>query len=420
MGEIEVLDWLPSSTWQKFLTFDTDQPREENSSMLTVIYETILSASDNLRFPMTAKFKLACLPVRLNMDQDALEFFVNFFSPTSILTPTPSPTPTPTPTAPTPPPTAPTPPQEEIIFHTCEVKSLHVKIDYKPKRIDYSNLRSGNTLELLNLFPLEGAIINLEHVKLNHVHGWKGVAEGLGRAWLPSMKWSQLAGVVSGVQPIKPLINVGSSVANLVLLPIEYYKRDGRLLTGLQRGTTEFLKTMAVETLNVGSRFAAGTQVLLESADIFSAILEPNDSTTPTIPVTATDHESTQFGEDSPDSTALALPPPPPRRSKFADQPTNAKEGFLHAYGSLSRELKNAANTVICIPIEEYQRSGTTGFVRSVVRAVPVAILRPMIGITEGFTKTMIGMRNEMEPSIKQDMDNKYKSTVHPPSLLPE
>ena len=49
--------------------------------------------------------------------------------------------------------------------------------------------------------------------------------------------------------------------------------------------------------------------------------------------------------------------------------------------------------TVICIPVRDYQRSGTSGFLTSVVRALPVAVLRPVAGAAEALSYTLLGER---------------------------
>ena len=48
----------------------------------------------------------------------------------------------------------------------------------------------------------------------------------MGAAWLPHIKSTQVPNVVSGVAPIRSLVNLGSGVADLILLPIEQYKED--------------------------------------------------------------------------------------------------------------------------------------------------------------------------------------------------
>jgi autophagy-related protein 2 len=47
--------------------------------------------------------------------------------------------------------------------------------------------------------------------------------------------------------------------------------------------------------------------------------------------------------------------------------------------------------------------------VRAVVRAVPIAVLKPMIGASEAVSKTLFGLRNTMDPDVKHENEAKYK-----------
>ena len=42
---------------------------------------------------------------------------------------------------------------------------------------------------------------------------------------------------------------------------------------------------------------------------------------------------------------------------------------------------------------------------RTVVRAVPIAVLRPMIGATEAVSKTLLGLRNTLDPGVREEIE---------------
>jgi autophagy-related protein 2 len=44
-----------------------------------------------------------------------------------------------------------------------------------------------------------------------------------------------------------------------------------------------------------------------------------------------------------------------------------------------------------------------------VVRAVPIAVLKPMIGASEAVSKTLWGLRNTLDPEGRRETDDKYK-----------
>jgi len=95
--------------------------------------------------------------------------------------------------------------------------------------------------------------------------------------------------------------------------------------------------------------------------------------------------------------------------SKYAQQPADIKEGMQSAYKSLSRNFSAAAQTILAVPMEVYERSGNEGPVRSVIRAVPIAVLKPMIGASEAVSKTLQGFHNTLDPNLRHDNEAKYK-----------
>lgn len=53
----------------------------------------------------------------------------------------------------------------------ADIRKLVLKVDYKPKHVDYANLKDGNFAEIMNFFHLDGAEMILTDVKMNGVRG---------------------------------------------------------------------------------------------------------------------------------------------------------------------------------------------------------------------------------------------------------
>lgn len=49
------------------------------------------------------------------------------------------------------------------------------------------------------------------------------------------------------------------------------------------------------------------------------------------------------------------------------------------------------------------------GPTRAVVRAVPIAVLKPMIGTSEAISKTLMGLHNTLDPQSQIETETKYK-----------
>ena len=247
--------------------------------------------------------------------------------------------------------------------------------------------------------------------------GWPRLFELLNDLWTPDVKATQLVDVISGVSPIRSVVNVGSGVADLVLLPIAQYKKDGRILRGLQKGTTAFFKSTALEAIKLGAKLATGTQVILEQAEGVLGGQFQQTVMTETIQEDDLLLAGDASGDEGP-SDAI---------SRYADQPRDISEGVHSAYRSLRKNFGSAAQTILAVPMEVYERSGdevcinllqkpgcliiswAQGAIRSVIRAVPIAVLKPMIGATEAVSKTLLGLHNTLEPNVRHDNQAKYK-----------
>ncbi|KAI0670368.1 hypothetical protein C8Q78DRAFT_1035864 [Trametes maxima] len=383
--DAEILDHIKTSTWKKFLTsLQTDSRgnvRESDSNMVRVELRTLHPVPGHPS--EEARLRAKILPLRLHVDQDAVDFLKQFFSfkdPDAA-------------------PSSPSEPSNEIYFQQAEVFPIDIKLDYKPRRVDYRALKEGRTIELMNFFHFDGAEMTLRHITLNGITGWPRFFDLLNDLWTPDVKATQLVEVISGVAPIRSVVNVGSGVADLVLLPIAQYKKDGRVVRGLQKGANAFIKSTGMEAIRLGARLATGTQVILEQAETVLGGQFKDQVTAEALQIPV----STEIDEEDLDEDAKDL------ISKYADQPTNVKEGMKSAYNSLKKNLNSAAQTILAVPMEVYERSGNEGPVRAVVRAVPIAVLKPMIGASEAVSKTLLGLQNTLDPNIRQENEAKYK-----------
>ncbi|CAG8759270.1 21522_t:CDS:2, partial [Racocetra persica] len=360
--DLEILDNIKTSAWHKFLSHlrpDNDtNPRENKSNMVKIELTSVRPVLTDPVEELRLKAKL--LPLRFYIDQDALNFVIKFFSyrgPTSDASQQHA--------------------EDETYFQLFDIQPIVMKLDYKPKHIDYSSLKEGNLVELMNIFHLEAAEMTLRGLKLTGVKGVSRLLEDLGAAWLPHITNTQVPNVVSGVAPIRSLVNIGSGVADLILLPIEQYKKDGRIIKGLQKGTQSFAKATTMEAIKYGTKLAVGTQILLEQAEEILSFESQTDTSSNT-----DNNEEFDSDEDKKSSKSS---------SKYANQPADISEGMVAAYQSLKQNIGTAAHTIFAVPMEVYEKTGTQGTVKAVIRAVPVAVLKPMIGVAEAASKGLLG-----------------------------
>nr|XP_018264125.1 uncharacterized protein I303_04005 [Kwoniella dejecticola CBS 10117]OBR86283.1 hypothetical protein I303_04005 [Kwoniella dejecticola CBS 10117] len=412
--EMEILDHIKTSTWKKFLmgmkADSRGNVRETDADMLRFELRGI-TFDEHQDEEMRLRAKV--LPLRLHVDQDALDFLKRFFS---FKSPTPQPPTTPSSSSANP---SAKSAANDPFFQHVEIFPIELKLDYKPKRVDFAALREGRTIELMNFFHFDGAEMTLRHITLSGITGWDRLGTTLQDLWTPDVKANQLADVISGVSPIRSIVNVGSGVADLILLPIEQYRKDGRLAKGVQRGTNSFVKSTAMEMMKLGARLATGTQIILEKAE---GVLGGSGTSEKMIASVSVGGVPTNHTISNADPEGWARTGGPGGGgsssedeaendvvSRYANQPEGMRQGVQAAYKSLSKNVNAAAQTILAVPMEVYERSGDDGPLRAVVRAVPIAVLKPMIGTTEAVSKTLLGMRNSLDPAARRELGDKYK-----------
>lgn len=440
LGDIEILDYISTSQIRKVICYwksDVTHPRESGSSMVHVHLTTVRPGPNLCE---EHRLKVTILPLRVNLDQEVVSFLRQFI---------PVEDPTIRVSSPRKPsfddgsagadyegemkgvdgtemsvlnasPLAQTNPllQETDVslgswfFQNVDVRPCKIKIDYRPNRVDYAALRSGDYLEVINLFVLEGMELVLRRVKMSGIDGWAALGEQVLMSWVNDISRYQIHKCVASVSmpPLRPFANIGSGAADLILLPMEHYGKDRRFVRGLKKGAKSFLKSVTIETLNTASKVAQGTQALLEHADdvvsTSSALRKKQQKyRQATSRIRRNSRRMGGGGIRSAQDNGGGIG----GRQYLTQQPSNATEGLYQAYDSLTRELHVAAKTIVAVPLVEYKKTGSQGYVRSVIRAVPVAVLRPMIGATEAVSKALIGVRNAVDPELKEDIENKFK-----------
>ncbi|SGY39460.1 BQ5605_C003g02224 [Microbotryum silenes-dioicae] len=423
VNAFDILDNVKTSTWRKFLTelrpVDGGVPRASGTSMARVELDKMRPVGRSVGASEELALKIKISPLRLYVDQDALDFlkaFGAFHAPNKASKAG---------TAER----APNATSAEPFFQRVEVLPVKIKLDYKAKRVDYHALRRGKTAELMNFFNFDASEITLRHLVVTGIAGSTRLSDLVQDIWTQDVKANQLADVISGIGPFRSVVNVGSGVANLVLLPIEQFRKDGRVVRGLQKGATAFALQTTMEALSVGARLATGTQVILEQAETFiggggggrssnrpsvptRASYDGLDRNTPS--VAGTSDKGSASAEDNDPIHLLTDEERQELISRYAAQPSDVREGIESAYRTMGGQLRSAAQTILALPMEMYEQTGDDGPVRAVVRAVPVAVLKPMIGASEAVSKALLGLRNTFDPDSAQiEASDKYKQSSH-------
>ncbi|KAA1129630.1 autophagy- protein 2 [Puccinia graminis f. sp. tritici] len=413
---LTIIDNIPTSTWKKFLTElrpgEGGLMRPTDAPMLRLKFLITPSAKDSRLKEAIIKLKIS--PLRLYVDQDAVDFLKTFFafqkqsSSSSASGSSPPISSASDPPAPSP---------DGLFFQRVEILPIRIKLDYKPKRVNYMALKEGKTIELMNFFHFEGSDMVLRHATLTGISKASKIGEMLQEIWTPDVKANQLADVISGIAPVRSVVNLGTGIADLVLLPIEEMKKkDGRLSRGLQKGTSSFAKNTTLEMIKLGARLAIGTQVILEKAESMLGAKLTNDQlcgeTIDHLHHLTTPNPNDQSLDHNTNSPHLLLQDHE-HFSKYALQPSDFKSGAQSAYHDLRDNFRSTAQTILAVPLEVFNE----GSGQAVVKAIPIAILHPMVGATGAISKTLLGLHNSLDPlGSTSHLLDKYKQQQHHPS----
>jgi len=197
---------------------------------------------------------------------------------------------------------------------------------------------------MMNLFALEEVNLNLKAVKLNGIKGWNRIIEELQNAWWPTTL--EMPPILTSISGIKTISNITSGMADFILLPLEQYQKDGRFIKGIQRGARS-IKTSASEAFKVGHRIAKKTRSLLEKVDSNNTLIQD-------------------------------------------ENPENITQGLRLAYKSFAENIESANKIIFALPSNNSSNP-------TLAQAVPIAIVRPLIGATNAISLTLSGISNSLK-----------------------
>ena len=281
---------------------------------------------------------------------------------------------------------------EAPFLQRVEVNAVRVRLDFKPKRVDYAGLRSGHTTEFMNFFILDQADMVLRHVIIYGVSGFDKLGKTLNDLWMPDVKRNQLPGVLAGLAPIRSLVNVGGGVRDLVLVPMREYRKDGRVVRSIQKGAVAFAKTTTTELVKLGAKLAVGTQTVLQGTEDF--LNQPLQQQQQRSDV-AGGWEDAELDEEEKKQISL-----------YADQPVGVMQGLKGAYASLERDLVTARDAIVAMPGEVMESGTAGGAARAVLRGAPTIILRPAMGVSKAVGQTLLGATNSLDPGNRKRMED--------------
>uniref|UniRef100_A0A674CJ76 Autophagy related 2A n=1 Tax=Salmo trutta TaxID=8032 RepID=A0A674CJ76_SALTR len=385
--ELEVRDRLASSQLNKFLYLYTSEsmPRRTHSNMLTV--KALQVCPDSGVGGPECCLRVSLLPLRLNIDQDALFFLKDFFSslaagvnpylPVDLAAESDEQSSSSAGS------TSST--DQPIYFREFRFTSeVPIWLDYQGKHVV---IEQGTFAGIL----IGLAQLNCSELKLKRLccrHGLLGVDKVIQYAvteWLTDIRKNQLPGILGGLGPMHSVVQLFHGVRDLFWMPIEQYRRDGRIIRGLQRGAASFGTSTASAALELSNRLVQAIQATAETVyDILS----------PTPPV----------------NRYITEGRPPSNRPRRAHQPADLREGVAKAYDTVREGMMDTAQTLCDVASRGHEQKGLPGAVGGVLRQIPPTVVRPLIVASEATSNLLGGIRNQIKPDARKEDFLKWRS----------
>ncbi|XP_012580598.1 PREDICTED: autophagy-related protein 2 homolog A [Condylura cristata] len=271
--------------------------------------------------------------------------------------------------------------QQPIYFREFRFTSeVPIWLDYHGKHVTMDQVGTFAGL-LIGL-----AQLNCSELKLKRLccrHGLLGVDKVLGYAlneWLQDIRKNQLPGLLGGVGPMHSVVQLFQGFRDLLWLPIEQYRKDGRLMRGLQRGAASFGSSTASAALELSNRLVQAIQV---------RGLAPGSVCHPAWP--------SGSREETPSRLLVPNQVPKP-----------ASQGL--PCGRVCAGILDTAQTICDVASRGHEQKGLTGAVGGVIRQLPPTVVKPLILATEATSSLLGGMRNQILPDAHKEHALKWRS----------
>eukprot|EP01063_Lacrimia_lanifica_P036802 TRINITY_DN7393_c0_g3_i1.p1 TRINITY_DN7393_c0_g3~~TRINITY_DN7393_c0_g3_i1.p1 ORF type:complete len:2514 (+),score=923.77 TRINITY_DN7393_c0_g3_i1:140-7681(+) len=346
--KLEVLDKLTVSSRNFFLRSlaDIDETRDIIVVEVAATVPPAMAGTPEALKHTELDVAVYSEPLRVNVDQDALEFVARFFQPDAaagVVAASPQAGPQP-PRRAAPGPASPgvtataggeeTPvhlvvdgaggaageTEGQVFFRSVSISAIQIKLDYNAKRCSLEGLQNLEALEFLNLINIEGMVIELSPVTVKGV--WSDrLPLRLAEQWWE--KLPSLSNLLSGVPTVRAVTRIGNAAAKVMTHPSAQYRQGKNPFSGLPSALMDFAQTCAVEAIHLtdqAARLGGG----LVNAGVHALVPEDDDH-----PLVPADLQPATFQDGLVQALARANDDLSATVSVFGELPQAVRDGYV-------------------------------------------------------------------------------------------
>lgn len=262
--------------------------------------------------------------------------------------------------------------QPIFIKHFEFSQDVPIKLNYQGKKVDMTNGAIQGIL--LGLGRLDDSELTLK--SFSHCQGLLGMEKCLLFAigvWANDIKKYQLPSILGGVGPVNSFVQLFRGIRDLFVMPIDQYRKDKRLVRGLQKGLFSFSTSSTIALLELTNKSLG----LIEFA---AQILYDLMSGTGSLRKERALSSNYEFRWN---------------------QPRDTREGALNAYNVLTEGFQQASRNLTL--------HGESNGALSLIRKLPAnAFILPIL-TTQATSNIITGVRNHLQPQARQEDQMKYK-----------
>ncbi|CAF0862579.1 unnamed protein product [Didymodactylos carnosus] len=367
---------------------------------------------------LECEIKVSMQPLRINIDQDALVFMRRFFTeltasnPSTVSNEVPSnlsghenllinndfvdnsfPHASRSSESLTAPPVVPPAPSTTtgssvFIKHFVFSPSVPIRLDYHGKLRNELLFEQGPLLNLLvGLAQLNKVDLNLKRISYKRgLLGYERLLTFILNEWLNDIRPTD---VLKGIVPISSITQIVQGIRDLFWLPIDQYRKDGRIIRGIQRGASSFTTSTALAIIELSNRLVHCAHI---AALLCFELVSPSSSS-----ITS----SLVLQQTSSNNRMMIRSHPPPN---------DIREGVSYAVNVVRESISTTSHTLKTEAQIGKRRRGVLGVVGGLLRQMPAVAVQPFVTSTKAAENFLVGVRNQLDRDERNDDKEKYKS----------